>query len=189
MADFQKAYAITMRHEGGYANHPADRGGMTYKGIARNFNPNWGGWLAIDQARKQTGATATLNKILAANEPLQKDVRGFYKLNYWDVNRLDAIVHQTIAEEVFDTGVNMGVRKAGMILQEALNLTNLNGRAYEDITVDGLVGPMTVALTNAHPRPATLLKILNALQAERYLNILRNNATQEVFVTSWFFRV
>ena len=48
MADFNKAYKATMGHEGGYVDDPADKGGETYKGIARRYNPGWGGWKQID---------------------------------------------------------------------------------------------------------------------------------------------
>ena len=44
MADFKVAFAKTIRFEGGYVNHKADKGGETYKGIARNFWPKWKGW-------------------------------------------------------------------------------------------------------------------------------------------------
>ncbi|MDR1034997.1 MAG: hypothetical protein LBT40_00015 [Deltaproteobacteria bacterium] len=34
--------------EGGWANNPADSGGETFRGIARNFHKSWPGW-AIDR--------------------------------------------------------------------------------------------------------------------------------------------
>ena len=41
MADFLPAFEQMIRDEGGYTLHtiPGDRGGQTYAGIARNFNP------------------------------------------------------------------------------------------------------------------------------------------------------
>jgi len=44
----------TLKHEGGYANHSADKGGETYRGITRKNNPNWQGWKYIDEV-KRTG--------------------------------------------------------------------------------------------------------------------------------------
>ena len=40
MANFSDAYALTSAHEGGYVNDPVDRGGETYRGIARRYFPN-----------------------------------------------------------------------------------------------------------------------------------------------------
>lgn len=189
MANFLIAYGITSRFEGGIANNPKDRGGLTYKGIARNFWPTWGGWVLVDQARRQTGDTAQINKILAANPELQKSVEGFYKVNFWDINRLDQIDSQALANELYDIGVNSGTGTASKTLQEALNLTNRNQMDYKDITVGSGIGPVTLQLANKHPRPALLVKVVNSLQAERYLSIMRKNPTQEEFAQSWFSRV
>ena len=37
MAEFETAYYLTNKIEGGYANDQDDKGGETYRGIARNF--------------------------------------------------------------------------------------------------------------------------------------------------------
>ena len=189
MAKFEIGHPLTMGHEGGYANNKADTGGETYKGISRVWNPLWPGWRAVDAAKKQTGVVAMLDQILGNNAELQADVLKFYKLNYWDANRLDAVFDQDLASKLYDITVNMGVKRAALIWQEALNLTNVNGRAYPDTAMDGVVGVQTVTLTNAHPRPKLLLQVVKGLQAERYINIMRNNPTQEVFALSWFTRV
>jgi lysozyme family protein len=55
MAHFKTAYALTMGHEGIYSNNPKDRGGETYKGIARKFHPSWEGWKAIDRMKNKPG--------------------------------------------------------------------------------------------------------------------------------------
>jgi lysozyme family protein len=189
MADFDEAYDITMGHEGGLANHPLDAGGLTYKGITIRDHPNWSGWNNVKNAMRVTGDTTQVNRILAANAELQKDVRKFYKLNYWDVNRLDQFTRQNLANEVFDTGVNCGTRTAAMMLQEALNLCNVFQKLYKNIDMDGQVGPITLAMVNAHPKPGMLFKMMNLLQGERYIHIMRKNESQEVFATTWLSRV
>ncbi|GAB3783244.1 putative peptidoglycan-binding domain-containing protein [Spirosoma horti] len=189
MANFEIGYPITSGHEGGYANNKLDTGGETYAGISRVWNPDWPGWKIVDAAKKQTSDVDQIDAILARNEDLQADIAKFYKQNYWDVNRLDALTNQAIANKLYDVGVNMGVGRASRMLQEALNLTNNNGRSYPDMVIDGIVGPKTVTYTNSHPRPGLLLGVLKALQGERYLNIMRNNPPQEAFAASWFSRV
>ena len=40
--DFDKAYKIIRKVEGGYSNHPRDSGGETYKGITKAVAKRWG---------------------------------------------------------------------------------------------------------------------------------------------------
>jgi len=189
MADFNKAFDITMGHEGGLANHPNDKGGLTYKGITIRDWPNWPGWVQVRNAMRQSGDTNTVNRILANDAELQLNVRKFYKLNYWDVNKLDQFDNQAIAEELFDTGVNCGWKTAAEMLQQSLNLLNVVGRLYPNIPEDGIIGPKTLELTNKHPRPKEVLKVLNGMQFIRYVGIAEKDETQEVFFRSWLSRV
>lgn len=190
MADFNKAFLITMGHEGGYANHPADRGGETYKGVARRFWPNWAGWKAIDNIKAKHGSNAEIiNRHAEKDVVLQNAIRAFYKANFWDVYNLDGVNNQEIAEEMFDTGVNIGVPVQSRLLQRALNLANQNQRLYKDLVIDGKIGPVTLGVLNRHPNQKLVLKILNVLQGARYIDIAEKNPTQEVFINSWFSRV
>ncbi|CCH01235.1 hypothetical protein FAES_3226 [Fibrella aestuarina BUZ 2] len=188
MADFLTAYRKTMGHEGGYANHPDDEGGETFAGIARNSNPGWSGWKLIDQLKK-TYPRARWDEVMLGNADLMAWVRALYKANYWDVNRLDQVKSQAIANELFDTGVNMGVEIAAEFLQRALNMTNENAKLYRDIAVDRQVGPMTLGLLNTHPNSYDVYKWLNVLQGARYVQILERKTPQEVFARSWISRV
>lgn len=187
MADFNTAFRLTMGHEGGYANDPVDRGGETYKGIARNFWPTWAGWKIVD--RVKAGKPWNLNSALAAKTDLQKLVQGFYKANFWDINRLDDVSSQQIANELFDIGVNMGTGIAAKFLQEALNLCNRNQSAYPDLIIDGKIGPVTLSTLNSKANAANVFNTLNLLQGERYLNIMRSAPAQERFWNSWLSRV
>ena len=117
MANFEEAYGKTMGHEGGYVHDKDDAGGETYKGIARKYNGGWHGWDTIDSHKNDLNFPECLDDISG----LQNDVHDFYKVNYWDVNRLDEFKSQAIAEEMFDTGVNMGIGRAAKFLQECLN--------------------------------------------------------------------
>ena len=122
MANFGKAYQATMGHEGGYSKDADDLGGETYRGIARKFNPGWTGWAKIDAAKRTRGFPTSLDRDTA----LQNDVSAFYKQHYWDKFQGDAIPNQAIADELFDTGVNLGIPRAVEFLQRALNTLNRN---------------------------------------------------------------
>jgi lysozyme family protein len=189
MADFYAAYKKTMGFEGGYANDPDDSGGETYRGIARRFNPSWNGWSIVDSKKSDPNFPKCLDSI----EDLQSKVKLFYKGLYWDVHLLDEYPDQEIAEEMFDTGVNMGVSRAATFLQDALNVLNKNGSIYPDIVVDGKAGAKTLdAVKKSLAYDKTneyILKIMNIFQGQHYIDFAKNNSSQEKFMRGWLKRV
>lgn len=194
MADFNAAFDRTMGHEGGYAHDPADRGGETYRGIARRFHPRWPGWRFVD-ACKDPDASGTFRDRLpgpAMRETLDALTRAFYRERFWDPLLLSEIEDQALAEELFDTGVNMGTGRAAKFLQRGLNALNRNARLYEDLVEDGALGDRTLRALQTYLRrdsPALLHKILNVLQGAHYLAIIARSPDQERFARGWFKRV
>lgn len=187
---FKKAYDITMKLEGGYSNHSSDRGGETYKGISRVFHKNWLGWVIVDSYTNKQNLQKDIN--------LQKEVKSFYKKNYWDKVNLD-IISNYLPEcslELFDIAVNMGSNKAGNILQRALNILNRNEKLYSDLETDGIVGNKTInsidkyiSYVREHEPEALLLKLISLLKAKHYIDIVEANKTQEVFIRGWLKRI
>lgn len=192
MANFEQAFLLTLGHEGGYVFDPDDAGGETYKGVARRYHPGWPGWSTIDQIKQQTDNRQQLNKMLGEADTLQQQIRDFYKQLYWDRFQGDAIDSQPLAEELFDTGVNMGVHRAVRFLQEGLNLLNRNQKSFKDILEDGKSGPGTLAALKKYlaKDPAEhLLKIMNILQGMHYIEYMRKSPTQEKYARGWLKRV
>jgi lysozyme family protein len=113
----------------------------------------------------------------------------FYKVKFWDYLKLDQVNNQKIANELFDTSVNMGQGIAALFLQRSLNVSNRNGKDYPDLQLDGAIGPVTINALNNHPRQEQVLKLLNTLQGARYISICEANPSQEIFMTSWLSRV
>jgi lysozyme family protein len=188
MANFEKAYAKTMSHEGGYINDKDDAGGETYKGIARKYNGSWNGWDIIDHHKGDSDFPKCLDDIV----DLQNNVHAFYKSNYWDVNKLDNFSDQAVAEEMFDTGVNMGIGRAAKFLQKSLNYLNRNGSLYSDLTVDGKIGPASLNALNIVLNDGdgkVLLTMLNVLQGQHYMNYMDKSPTQKKYARGWFKRV
>jgi lysozyme family protein len=188
MADFDVAYDITLAHEGGYDNDPDDAGGETYKGVARKYYPTWAGWAIIDAAKEEPNFPENLKD----NVVLDSMIREFYKINYWNRVGGDDLSEQLLANELFDTGVNMGVSRAVEFLQKALNVLNKNGKLYDDIGEDGKFGNDTVNALSAYLSTDSvnlLLKIINVLQGMHYINYMIKNPTQEKYARGWFNRV
>ena len=185
MAEFEIAFNKTMGHEGTYVNDVDDAGGETYMGIARKYNPLWDGWELIDEAKDEPDFPRCLDD----DEDLQDEVELFYEQRYWDVNNLDEFPQDT-AEEMFDTGVNMGIGRAARFLQTALNFMNRNGDLFGELVVDGQIGPATMnALEKCEKDEDVLLAILNTLQGQHYMNYMTKNPTQKKFCRGWFRRV
>lgn len=185
MADFIKAYKLTREFEGGYANNPNDTGGETYKGIARKHQSRWKGWKIIDGLKGKSDFPKNLDK----NTELQELVHELYKKDYWDSMKLDTVIDQQIANEMFDTGVNMGNGRAGVFLQRILNVANKGETYYLNLDVDGMVGKKTIAALNSHPEPKNILAGLNALKGSLYITICEHNPSQEIFFNGWMKRV
>ena len=131
MANFKIAFRKTCKWEGEYANDPDDAGGETYKGISRKHHPTWNGWKIIDKL-KQEHPRGFKTK-LKGNSELQAMVDDFYKRNYWNHLHLDNLANQELANQVFDTAVNCGIKPAVKIIQKVLG-----------IPADGKLGPVTI---------------------------------------------
>lgn len=190
MAEFEVSYKITRKIEGGYSNDPADYGGETFKGISRKAHARWPGWPVVDAFK--TSDSEWQSKALA-NAALSTKVQAFYKERYWDWFRLEQCQDQRVANEIFDTAVNLGRRRAAEYLQRCLNTLRDRGMGYAKLRIDGGPGDVTmrafsIALdTDAAPE---LYKMLNSLQGARY--IMRANLEGERgrrsrrFVVGWF---
>lgn len=166
MADFAPAFERTLRHEGGYtlSRVPADRGGMTFAGIARRHHPNWPGWGLVDAGAGE-------------EDPFLRDmVREFYRREFWNRLRGDAITDQAVAESIYDCAVNMGPVTAVVTAQRCVG-TNL----------DGVVGPKTLAALTAAD-PAVFLFKYTLERLRLYVQICRGDRTQRVFLLGWIDR-
>ncbi len=161
--------------EGGYVNHPADKGGPTCFGITE----------AVARAHGYAGAMRRLPRDEAA---------AIYRRLYWLRPGFDAVAGRSpaVAVELFDTGVNMGPAVAATFLQRALTALNRNGRDYPDLTPDGRVGAVTLAALDAFlsvrgqdSGETVLLRALEALQGERYLRLAERRPANEAFLYGW----
>jgi len=188
MANFEKAYKLVMGYEGGYSNDPDDVGGETYKGVARKYYPDWEGWDVIDQAKHSSNFPHNLDHI----EGLDLQVQKFYKTHYWNRFGGDSMPDQSIANELFDIAVNMGVGRAVKFLQISLNVLNRNQLLYMDLVEDCIYGPNTERALNTYllsDDPSLLVKVLNVLQGYHYIKYCKQSPAQEKFMRGWFKRV
>lgn len=171
----QKVIDKITKIEGGYVNDPSDSGGETRYGIT----------VAVARANGYNGSMKDLPLNVAKNIYIKK---------YWDALNLDKIseLSALIAEELVDTGVNMGVGRAGKFLQEALNALNNCGSSYADLIVDGDVGGKTLRALEifinfrGKEGEKVLFNMLNCLQGAFYIDLAKKREKDEKFIYGWF---
>ncbi len=164
-----------IEREGGYVNHPKDRGGPTNYGITE----------AVARAHGYSGAMRSLPRDEAA---------AIYRRLYWLRPRFDQVAKRSeaIAGELFDTGVNMGPAVAATFLQRALSALNRERKDYPDLVPDGRIGAATLAALDVFLKlrgkaagEAVLQRALDVLQGERYIRLAERRPANEAFVYGW----
>lgn len=172
MADFKKALKKLFEVE--FGNNPklalhkveGDSGGLTYKGIARNKNKDWGGWAIIDAHQGKP-------EDLENNKPLQDLVEQFYKKRYWLAIRGQDIQNQEVAENIFLFGVNAGVYTA---IKQAQKIVG--------VKEDGIIGTNTIkAINNFDPKE--FCQRYTALEKEFYRKLVNKNPALAKFLKGW----
>jgi len=160
--------------EGGYSDHPADRGGPTRYGITQ----------AVARRNGYAGDMRGFPRVRAA---------AIYAREYWSGPGYDRIatIAPRVAAELFDTGVNMGTAVATAFLRRALNALNRNSTDYPDIPAEGAVDDKLHVALSAFLRrrgasgEAVLLKALEAMQGERYIRLAESRPANEAFLYGW----
>lgn len=166
MADFLQAYEPMIVDEGGYKLHTVegDRGGATYAGIARNFNPDWPGWQYIDRG----------------DVPPTEMVREWYRTSYWLPICGDQISSQKVASSIFNFAVNTSAPRRPTL---AVKLAQLVVGA----TPDGSFGQKTLAAINACNEDVFVMAYALAKIA-RYRDIVTRDRSQQKFLLGWINR-
>ncbi len=106
-----------LEREGGYVNHPRDRGKCTNRGITIAVLQEW------------RGVPVTCADVRALTE---LEARQIYRARYWNAVHGDSLA-RGLDLMVFDGAVNSGPGRSAKWLQEALR-----------VEVDGAIGPMTL---------------------------------------------
>jgi lysozyme family protein len=198
MADYRRCIpAVLDSFEGDWSCDPDDPGGETYRGIARKYHPSFQGWKIIGVCKNRlfSGSfpssrdqTILLNRELRKDNDLQELVVMYLKTQFWDRFCGDEIPSDYVAEEMFDVAINIagGVHKAGLFLQQALNLLNRQMTLWEDIAEDGIVGDkalscLKVCLAKKEDE-YYLIEIFNHYQAAHYLQIANQNPKAEKWI-------
>ncbi|HBT4645544.1 TPA: glycoside hydrolase family 108 protein [Klebsiella aerogenes] len=160
--------------EGGYVDHPNDKGGPT----------NWGITQATARAHGYAGDMRNLSREQALS---------ILEADYWYGPRFDQVasVSSAIAAELCDTGVNMGPSVPVKWLQRWLNAFNNQQKLYPDLVADGQIGPRSISALKSYlaargkDSEEVMLRALNCSQGQRYLELAEGRPANESFVYGW----
>ena len=155
MADFEKAINETLRREGGsrITRDQDDPGGTTKFGISQRSYPD------VD--------IANLTEFHA---------KEIYKRDYWNRVGSSGIVSQVVAEKLFDTAVNVGVRTASRLAQKVV-----------DAEPDGIIGPnsrLAINLTKAED----FIMGFTIAQIAYYVHLVRRRPKSRKYLLGWVSR-
>lgn len=164
MSFFENIIHELIELEGGYVNHPKDKGGKTKYGISNKF-------------------LNSINKILDINKITKEDAKKLYKEYFWDFYKFDLLPENEVTKKLFFSSVNMGFKNAVRILQSSINvyLANRDQKNIGFLIVDGFLGVKTrYCLNNAED--GILLQIFKKNLCDHYKLLVNNGKVSEVFI-------
>jgi len=174
MADFNTTYTKFIQPNEGYLGQlVGDKGGLTYGGIAYNFNPSWEGWPTVNSFIASRGGIQNIKNNTRIPQ-VDSLVVKFYK-NWWDSLGLSAIKSQDVANIIFDWIVNSGERTPTKLIQKIVGVSQ-----------DGNFGPMTIEAINK----MNAAKLNNAIKVAReafYYSIA--TGANAAFLKGWLNRL
>lgn len=161
MADFKEYAPKLLQIEGGFVNHPDDKGGPTNLGVTLNTY------------RQYCGQEKTIKDLMNMSygtwQNIMKDL-------YWDKCLADEIENQAVAEITVDWCVNSGTQGLRKVQEIA------------GTKPDGIAGPKTLAAINGANQKELFDRIMSA-RNQFYVNIVKKNPTQRVFMNGWMNRL
>jgi lysozyme family protein len=120
--NWDECFAMVLKHEGGYVNHPKDPGGMTNLGVTKRA---WEQYVDHDVTEADMRALTP------------ETVKPFYKAMYWDKIKGDDLP-SGVDYAAYDLAVNSGVGRAAKYLQQIAG-----------VPADGIIGRMSMEAIKA----------------------------------------
>lgn len=162
MAEAKVLIPFILKWEGGFANHPDDKGGATNKGIT------------IATFRHFLGSGKTVGQLKAMTDEQWETI---FRKGFWDKFEADKIANQSVANICVDWAWCSGATTAIKQVQRLLG-----------VAADGVVGNITLgAINNADPE-----KLFEKIKSARLAfveAIVKRDASQQVFLKGWLNRI
>ena len=167
MADVRKLAPFILKWEGGFVNDPDDLGGATNMGVTI------GAWKSCGYDKDGDGDIDVDDLHLLTHEDV---VNRVLKPHYWDRWKADEIKSQSVANILVDWVWASGTH--GIKIPQRLL----------GVTVDGIVGPKTIAAVNAK-NPRELFDMIKIARFDFIEDICRKRPTNNKFKRGWMNRI
>ncbi len=162
---FADAFLRTMDFEGGWSNHPSDRGGKTKFGVTQ---------ATLDHHNRQRDDKLSLRALTI------KQAADVYYHEFWLAMRINTLPH-TVQGLMFDWGVHSGFFAIRSM------------QRHFKLKPDGVVGPRTRAAVAAQTKfgdtSRALLRALAVRRMKHLCRLVRRDRKQGDFIVGWFDRV
>lgn len=176
MTLLEEAIQYTQGNEGGFSNHPKDKGGPTNMGVTLKTLREASAKILGHDFDKDNDGDVDIDdlKLLDA-----KDIGVIVtKLGYW--NTYFERLPRAIAIKAFDQCYLCGIRSGVKLLQRACNRAWDQGRLVED----GSMGPKTLFAASSLPTDLLMICIIQVLK-EHFRKIVEHDPEQAVFLNGW----
>ncbi len=163
MDNFEHALSFVLAREGGRVDDPTDHGGRTNMGITQSTYNQYRSHMQLPPRDVW--------------DMLENEASAIYRSMFWQPSHCDEMPSPVDAV-VFDSAVQLGVRKALQFLQRALMVDD-----------DGVLGPNTVdalkALCQAQDGADRLAAHIIRERYQFYTDIVAHDPTQQRFIHGW----
>ena len=142
--NFPRIFALLVKHEGGYINHPEDPGGRTNYGITQRVYEKFLDREVTEQEMKEMS---------------MENVFVIYQRDYWNPIHGDELP-SGVDLCVFDWAVNSGVSQASKEFQRVLGVLD-----------DGIIGSRTVAAACERENQAVVVEAISQKREDFYRSL------------------
>lgn len=149
-----------VRREGGYVDHPDDRGGPTNFGITQATLTQYRGRAATRQDMRDLTLT---------------EAKEIYRTQY--MQPFSALLSSALRAQCFDAAVQHGVAQSVRWLQRAIG-----------VKADGRLGPLTAEAANRAPAKQVAAFVIRS-RLELYGSLITRDRSQSVFAAGWMRRM